>query len=201
MFDFNPYITPLILSAYYGMLLLLAVGTLMLTAYTWYNKRRLRNCIQTWSDPGLESIPVFPSVFLCTVMAFAGLNAINGIQNYRWFEFVYFSMGLNWVIAYRMMTKRYITDYGIVKNINDPSQTIAWNRINDYLERNKDTYTEFIFFFTNGDHDALRSNRIQLKVPHDKYESFRKILTYKVDRHIHQVWSETNDLEQTPLFD
>jgi hypothetical protein len=201
MFEFNSYITPLVLSAYYGMLFLLAIGTFLLTTYTWFNKRRLRNCIQTWSDPGFESIPVFPSVFLLTVMAFVGLNVLNGVQSYRWYEVIYFSMGLNWVVAYRMMTKRYITDNGIVKNINDPTQTVPWNRINDYVVREKDTYTEYTFFFTSGDLNTLRSNRIQLKVPHDKYESFRKILTYKVDRHINQVWSETSDFEQSPLFD
>jgi hypothetical protein len=201
MFEFNSYITPLVWSAYYGMLIFFAFGTLLLTVFTWFNKRRLRNCIQTWSDPGLDSIPIFPSVFLLLVMTVAGFHAINGVQDYRWLEVIYFSMGLNWVIAYRMMTKRYITDYGIVKNINDPSQTIAWNRINDYLERVKDTHTEFIFFFTTQDQGNLRTNRIQLKVPHEEYESFRKILTYKVDRQITQSWSETTDLEQTSLFE
>jgi hypothetical protein len=183
------------------MLIFFSLGAILLTAFTWFNKRRLRNCIQTWSDPGFESIPVFPSVFLLLVMSVSAFHVIEGIQTYRWLEMLYFSMGLNWVIAYRMMTKRYITDYGIVKNINDPSQTIAWNRINDYLERGKDTHTEFTFFFTTQDHGNLRTNRIQLKVPHEEYESFKKILTYKVDRHINPSWSETTDLEQTSLFE
>ncbi len=197
MFELTPHITNMALTAFIAALVLFVFGSTVLTVWTWFNTRRLRNCILTWQDPGLHGIPVFPAVFLVLVVFTSVYHTALGESAYRPYELAYLWMGVNWYVAYYLMSKRYITDNGIVKNINDPSQTIAWSRVNDYLELPREGYTEFTFFFTSAETNGLRSHRIKLKVPNDRYETFRRILTYKVDRHLSQAWSETSDIERS----
>jgi hypothetical protein len=196
MFELTPDITNFVLTAFIAALGSFVLGSTALTAWTWLNTRRLRNCIQTWQDPGFHGVPFFPAFFLALVVSVSIYHTIAGISVYRVYEMAYLWLGLNWYVAYHLMSKRYITDNGIVKNINDPSQTIAWSRVIDYLELTRDGYTEFTFFFTSSESKGLRSHRIKLKVPNTQYETFRRILTYKVDRHLTQAWSETSDIER-----
>jgi hypothetical protein len=196
MFELNLDITNLLLTAFSAALATFVLGSTVLTAFTWFNTRRLRNCIMTWKDPGLHGIPVFPAIFLVLVIAVSIYHTLENVGQYRFYELAYLWLGINWYAAYYMMSKRYITDNGIVKNINDPSQTIAWSSVNDYLELSRDGYTEFTFFFASTDSHGLHSHRIKLKVPNAEYETFRRILTYKVDRHLSQTWSETSDIKR-----
>jgi hypothetical protein len=196
MFDVTPDITNLIMTAFVAALGSFVLGSTVLTTWTWLNTRRLRNCIQTWQDPGLHGIPIFPAVFLAVVVSVSIYHTISGAPDYRFYELAYMWLGVNWYVSYHLMSKRYITDHGIVKNINDPSQTIAWSRVNDYLELSREGYTEFTFFFMSTESQGLRSHRIKLKVPNTEYETFRRILAYKVDRHLSQAWSETSDIER-----
>lgn len=196
MFDTTLNSTDFILLAFTTTLVVFLLGSTLLTAWTWFNSRRLRNCIQHWRDPGLGGIPQFPALFLALALGVSLYHAWVGEASYRAYEASYLWLGLNWYAAYHLMSKRYITDYGIVKNINDPSQTIAWNRVNDYLELPREGYTEFTFFFTSSESGQLRSHRIKLKVPNKEYETFRRLLTFKVDRHLARPWSETTDIER-----
>jgi hypothetical protein len=196
MFDLAPNITPFVLSAFVATLASFVAGSTILAVWTWLNTRRLRNCILTWQDPGLHGIPLFPAVFLALVVSTSIYHSVVGESSYRLYELAYLWMSVNWYVAYNLMSKRYITDNGIVKNINDPSQTIAWSSVNDYLELPREGYTEFTFFFASAESGGLRSHRIRLKVPNANYESFRRILTYKVDRHLTRPWSETSDIER-----
>ena len=196
MFELTPDITHWILTAFIAALGSFVLGSTILTIWTWFNTRRLRNCIQTWQDPGIHGIPAFPAVFLALVLATSAYHFVVGESAYRLYEMAYLWLGINWYVAYHLMSKRYITDYGIVKNINDPSQTIAWSRVNDYMELSRGNHTEFTFFFASTENGGLRSHRIKLKVPNSEYEAFRRILTYKVDRHLSQPWSQTFDIER-----
>lgn len=196
MFDAITHSTDILILAFTSTLVAFVMGSTLLTVWTWYNSRRLRNCIQQWRDPGLHGVPMFPALFLTLAVAASAYHMSVGESAYRVYEVAYVWLGLNWYAAYHLMSKRYITDNGIVKNINDPSQTIAWTRINDYLELSREGFTEFTFFFTSSESGQLRSHRIKLKVPDKEYEAFRRLLTYKVDRHLARPWSETTDIER-----
>lgn len=196
MFDTNPNSTDFLLLAFTSTLVAFVLSSTVLTAWTWFNSRRLRNRIQQWRDPGLHGVPMFPALFLSLALGASIYHVAVGESAYRAYEIAYIWLGLNWYAAYHLMSKRYITDHGIVKNINDPSQTIAWTRVNDYLELPREGYTEFTFFFTSSESGQLRSHRIKLKVPNREYEAFRRLLTYKVDRHLAKPWSETSDIER-----
>ncbi len=196
MFDTNPNSTDFLLLAFTSTLVAFVLGSTVLTAWTWFNSRRLRNRIRQWRDPGLHGVPMFPALFLSLALGASIYHVAVGESAYRAYEISYIWLGLNWYAAYHLMSKRYITDHGIVININDPSQTIAWTRVNDYLELPREGYTEFTFFFTSSESGQLRSHRIKLKVPNREYEAFRRLLTYKVDRHLAKPWSETSDIER-----
>ncbi len=185
------------MGVYYVALGLFVAGSTALTVWTWMNTRRLRNRMMSWHDSGITKWPVFPSLFVALCVAAIAVNALMGRHDFHVYEACYLWTGLNWMASYRMMGKRHITDYGIVKNINDPSQTIAWHQINDYLEQERPGATEFTFFFVENGGDGLRSHRIRLNVPADRYETFRRILTYKVDRHLTYTSYAASDKERT----
>ncbi|MGM0739735.1 MAG: hypothetical protein ACQETM_11320, partial [Bacteroidota bacterium] len=92
-------------------------------------------------------------------------------------------IGLNWFITSFLMSKRYVTDNGIVKNINDPSQTVAWNRIMDYVERIDGKHLKYIFFYPEHIPGERSQNiRLELDIPAEKRRNFGNILQKKLGR-------------------
>lgn len=93
----------------------------------------------------------------------------------------YIWIGLMWFIASYLASKHYITDYGIVKNINEPSQTIPWFQILDQVEREEKGGVEFTFSYSDMDKSLVRGfNQLKLFVPDSKRKDFEKIVSLKL---------------------
>lgn len=90
-----------------------------------------------------------------------------------------------WFISSYLASKYYITDYGIVKNINDPSQTIPWFQILDYVELDGKKGVEYLFSYSEMD-KSLNEGYQQLKlfVPHKEHEAVKKIVSLKLENKI-----------------
>ena len=94
-------------------------------------------------------------------------------------------------------SKRYITDHGIVKNVNDPSQTVAWYQIRDFVEREKKDDLEFTFIYALNDEEAPESViRLELVVPEVQKKSFKNLISHKLGRRISCYTGENIKLEQ-----
>jgi hypothetical protein len=115
-------------------LLLFCLGSSMMTLVTLTNAVRLRNVLISWRSGQVFGLPAFPSFFLTTSLLLFGLAWAQGFSEYFLICGAYVFIALNWFVSSYFMSKRYITDHGVVKNINDPSQTVSWARIQDFIE-------------------------------------------------------------------
>jgi hypothetical protein len=115
-------------------LLLFCLGSSMMTLVTLTNAVRLRNVLISWRSGQVFGLPAFPSFFLTTSLLLFALAWVQDFSQYYLICGAYVFIALNWFVSSYFMSKRYITDHGVVKNINDPSQTISWTRIQDFIE-------------------------------------------------------------------
>ncbi len=160
------------------------VATTILTMATIMNTVRLRNVEQVWASGKLMGYPLFATVFLLFCVGLAAFVTQQGQQQHITAIACYLWIGFNWFLASYYMMKRYITDHGIVKNINDPSQTIAWADIVDYVEKSNDSGIVYTFFYIDEEPmtEVKKSAKLELPVPQKQIKTFRKILDRKLSR-------------------
>ncbi|MCA1802507.1 MAG: hypothetical protein LC662_08620 [Rhodothermaceae bacterium] len=148
------------------------------------NAYRLRNILLSWDSGKLLGFPLFASVFmLFTLSMFAGVT-IMGLSGYTAILSCYVLMSFNWLVSSYFMSRRYITDHGIVKNINDPSQTIPWSNVHDLVEIENESGISFAFFYLpySGPGDSRQCIRVELRVPNVHLDPFRRIMDHKLGR-------------------
>jgi len=178
--------------AYTIMVILLGVftvGSFFLAFSTLANAWRLRNVFLTWREGRLAGYPLFATLFLgiSVILTFLALQQVN--TGYYTISGAYVILSLNWFVSSYYMSKRYITDNGIVKNINDPSQTVTWERIYDFIERENEYGFTFVFMYKRMqlNKHVMEYNRLELTVPKNKLHPFKKVLDHKLGRRLQQV--------------
>lgn len=177
--------------------ILFVVMSTIMTLVTLGNAVRLRSVRMTWKSGKLAGYPLFSTLFLFgfLILLISSLHKQIPIDGILYMS--YFWIGLNWFVSGYLSTKRYITDHGIVKNINDPSQTIAWNQIYDFFEQKGEKHDTFIFFYRIQSGTTSEFSRIELTVPKSQFQRFRKILLQKLGRRFSVVGNVKMDL---PFF-
>lgn len=174
------------LNIYLGSFLVLAAGVIgALAITTCLNVFRLRNKRMNWRVGTLKGFPLFSTLFLGISSILVGVMWAEG----GFWSFVasllYFFIAASWFISSYFSSKCYVTDNGIVKNVNDPSQTIPWHQMRDFLEREQSGYTVYTFMYSTGIGKEIRNlQRLELRIPPKKYESFKKLLSHKLGRRI-----------------
>lgn len=177
-----------------------AFAATVMAAATLLNKFRLRNVRLSWKAGKFNGYPLFSTLFLLFSIGLFGLAFYKGSTTH-WVTFLlYFWMGGGWFVNSYLASKRYITDNGIIKNINDPSQSIQWYQIRDYLEQDQGGHQQYIFLYKE---DEVTNNtqfvRLELDVPKKQLENFRKLLAHKLGRQINCYNTASFDLEQFDL--
>lgn len=181
--------------------LLLALFTLsatFLAAYTIANVLRLRNVRMSWKAGKLKGYPLFSTLFLISCGIVAGAVFYYEFQSYYILLGCYSWMGLNWFLSSFYTSKSYITDHGIVKNINDPSQTIAWHQISDYVEKPSAKGSEYVFIYqeyTDNEMDDRKLVRLELFVPDRRTSKFDKIISLKIGKSMTAVSDASFDIK------
>ncbi|WP_340105349.1 hypothetical protein [Rhodohalobacter sp. 8-1] len=181
--------------------LLLALFTLaatFLALYSISNAIRLRNVRMSWNSGKLAGYPLFSTLFLSSAAVITGVSLMYELNQYYTIFACYSWMGVSWWISSYIASKTYITDHGIVKNINDPSQTIAWHQICDYVERPKSRGSDYLFMYQNlnGEDETDRSvTRLELFVPDRRVDKFEKIVSLKVGKYLSSVSDIPIDIE------
>lgn len=190
-------------SVFMLVLVFFTLAATVLAFITVLNVLRLRNVKLTWKAGKMSGYPLFSTLFLGFSMFLLGLawyqnqtGAYVTLACYNW-------MGLNWFVASYLMSKRYITDHGIVKNINDPSQTISWANISDFVDREgQHRTTNYLFLYMVdqipgcSEECAKQCIRIDLTVPRKKHDAFKKILSRKLGRRINCDFANVSSIEQ-----
>lgn len=173
--------------------LLLALFTLaatFLALYSIANAVRLRNVRISWNSGKLGGYPLFSTLFVFSSVAIVIASFTYNVEQYYSIFGCYAWMGVSWWIASHLASKTYITDHGIVKNINDPSQTIAWHQICDYVEKPKSRGSDYLFMYQtldDGDESDRSLIRLELFVPDKKVPNFEKIVALKVGKFLSPV--------------
>jgi hypothetical protein len=168
-----------------GVIVMFSIASTLLAGYSFQNKLRLRKVRLSWRSGKLRGYPLFATVFLGIILALSTIVFfMDDVTRFPIF-FAYLWIGSMWFISSYLASKYYITDYGIVKNINEPSQTIPWFQILDYVERTKKDGVEYLFTYSEMD-KALTEGYKQLKlfVPENRYNAVKKIVSLKLENKI-----------------
>ncbi|MEX0648629.1 MAG: hypothetical protein WEA56_07680 [Balneolaceae bacterium] len=180
------------------LLALFTLGSTFLAAYSIANAIRLRNVRISWKAGKLKGYPLFSTLFLGTSILITGIVFYYQIGQYYNILGCYTWMGISWFLASFYSSKSYITDHGIVKNINDPSQTVAWHQIVDYVEKPTEKGSEYIFLYRDFARETLEPGkliRLELFVPDRKVLKLDKIITLKIGKTMAPVADTSFDIK------
>jgi hypothetical protein len=178
------------------LLTLFTLGATFLAVYSVANVIRLRNIRLSWKSGKLKGYPLFSTLFLTVSLAMASLVYSTGMTQYYTIVVCYSWIGVSWFVSSYFTSKSYITDHGIVKNINDPSQTIAWHQITDYVEKPVSKGSDFVFIYQQaGNTEKTKLIRLELSVPDRKINKFNKIVDLKIGKTMTPVADSTFDFK------
>lgn len=178
-------------------LALFTLGATFLAAFSLSNAIRLRNIRISWKSGKLGGYPLFSTLFLGFTAVMAVIVVSLEISQFYTIIGCYSWMGVCWFTSSFFTSKSYITDHGIVKNINDPSQTIAWHQINDYVEKPASKGSEFVFIYQDFPKGANNNRviRLELFVPDKKTVKFNKIVDLKIGKTMTPVVDSSFDFK------
>lgn len=171
----------LLLIFFDGVVVLFTIASTLLAGYSLMNKFRLRNVRLNWRAGKMKGYPLFATVFLVLIGVLGSTVYLMGdTENFVIFT-AYVWIGCMWFIASYLASKHYITDHGIVKNINEPSQTIPWFQIMDMIEREQTGGSDFTFTYSEMNKSLTKGyKQLKLFVPEAKRNSFQKIVSLKL---------------------
>lgn len=163
------------------MVVLFTIASTLLAGYSVSNKLRLRKIRLSWRSGKAGGYPLFATVFLALTLTLSTIVfGIKDVTKYPIFA-CYGWIGLMWFISSYLASKHYITDYGIVKNINEPSQTIPWFQILDFVSRNDKNGVQYLFTYSEIEKSLKDGfNQLKLEIPASKQKEFEKVVSLKL---------------------
>lgn len=174
-----------------------SIISLVLAASTMTNVWRLRNVRMSWKAGRMKGYPLFATLFLGFTVLLFGAGYYQQTVTESALAGLYIILAGGWFITSYLASKRYITNNGIVKNVNDPSQTIAWHQIRDFVEQNTGQRAHFVFIYSETiDLGTEKLVRLELLVPTDKVSDFKKLISHKLGRRITCYEAESIKVEQ-----
>lgn len=164
-----------------------AIAFTLLAAVTVSNALRLRRILLKWH--GGQEFAVF---FLLAIGAILWVDLRDGsLPATTWA--VYAWVAVMWMLSSALMSMRFVTDHGIVKNLNDPDQTVPWYSIHDYIEQETPKGIRFVFMYRSPE-----VTRLELLVPHARIDAFRKVLLRKFQRRFSEPMFSPTEPEHHP---
>lgn len=172
------------------------LGSAVLATIALTNVIRLRNVRLSWKAGKLRGYPLFSTLFLITALIGGAIAVYRGSTVEVVASGFYVWLGFCWFTTSYLATKRFITDYGIVKNVNEPSQTVAWHQIRDFIEKEGKNKTHYVFIYESGGNKKTdRLIRLELDIPHRQKDSFQKLISHKLGRRIRCYVKEDIDID------
>jgi hypothetical protein len=180
-----------------AILTMLTLGAAILATAAVVNVIRLRNVRLSWKAGKLRGYPLFSTLFLFSALLVGSIAWYQGSMEEMIASGLYTWLGVCWFTTSYFATKRFITDYGIVKNVNEPSQTVAWHQIRDFVEKESKNHTQYIFIYSLDEAKATdKLIRLELDVPYKREESFRKLISHKLGSRIRCYMKDDINVEQ-----
>ena len=113
----------------------IAVTTLLMLM-TLANRHRITAVRFSWSTGRLAGLPVWPTVFLTIVFGLC-ISAIWLDHPWQAVFLGYLMGGMFWFVSVMTAQTIVVTEYGIIRNVNQADQAVAWGAIVDYFETNE----------------------------------------------------------------
>lgn len=180
-----------------AILAVLTLAAAVLATAAVVNVIRLRNVRLSWKAGKLRGYPLFSTLFLLSALLVGSIAWYQGTLEEIIASGFYVWLGVCWFTTSYFATKRFVTDYGIVKNVNEPSQTVAWHQIRDFVEKEGKKHTHYIFIYSL---DEVQTTgeliRLELDVPHNREESFQKLISHKLGNRIRCYMKDDINVEQ-----
>jgi hypothetical protein len=173
------------------------LGAAVLATVALTNVLRLRNVRMSWKAGKMGGYPLFSTLFMFSAVIVGGIAIYRGSTTEIVASGLYTWLGFCWFTTSFFATKRFITDYGIVKNVNEPSQTVAWHQIRDFVEKEEKKHTNYIFIYSRD--KSKKPNelvRLDLDVPDREKESFKKLVSHKLGQRIRCYVKDDINVEQ-----
>ncbi len=181
------------------LLALFTLASTFLAVYSIANTVRLKNIRMSWKRGKLGGYPVFSTSFLLVSVLLTAVVFGNGLNHYYIVSGCYVWISACWFTSSYLASLCFISDYGIVKNINDPSQTVAWHQVTDLVEKQDKNGTSMVFIYQKPNKSPgfqiPELVRLELFVPDEKESTFQKILTYKLGSTIENVTGKSIDVK------
>lgn len=184
---------------YVILLIGVVTGTLGVTLYTTIsvsNALRLKNVRASWRHGRLWGYPATPFLILVAAVVSWGSVFTMGFSEYYVVASCFVWIGVNWFLASLLTSRRYITDHGIVSDVNNSSETVAWHQILDYAEDTHPGVPEYLFLYrveSDGCRSSILYKKMKLEVPCGEIENFRKIVSYKLGKSVNlPSWGAVN---------
>lgn len=173
------------------------LGAAVLATNTVANVIRLRNVRLSWKSGKMKGYPLFSTLFLITTAVVGGVSIYRGSLEEVIAAGLYAWLGCCWFTTSFFVTKRFITDHGIVKNVNEPSQTVAWHQIRDFVEKENGNKTRYIFIYSAKSKQTPDNLiRLELDVPNKREKSFKKLISHKLGNRIRCYINEDINVEE-----
>src|SRR5699024_4792978 len=144
------------------------------------NVIRLRNIRLSWKTGKIRGYPLFSTLFLVATLAVGAVAVYRGTLTEIVAAVLYMWMGFSWFTASYFTGKRFVTDHGIVKNVNELSQTIACHQIRDFVEKEEENHDHYIFIYIAAIYDHHSDLiRLHLEVSDIQLRAFRNLVAHK----------------------
>ena len=181
---------------FWVMLCFFTLTSTVIMLMTLVNVLRLKNIRLTWRGGKLGGYPLFSTLFLAFLVGLSFVAVDKADTASIKILVSYFVLGSTWFCTSFFMSKCYITDHGIVKNINDTSQTLAWHQVRDFVEYEKEGKTIFVFFYMVDNKNVENRSivRLDITIPYNKLRSFRRIVTYKLGRRFDYFHAQDSEI-------
>lgn len=173
MIDFHLLLDGLIWLLRLNLYLFAVVGvlvTLRVIQFRW----RLRNVRLYWYARPLGIVPLFASFFLALILLLKLLPAEKLPLLTALDLNIYMGMGICLFVLTRELSLVYVTNNGIVKNVINPKQTIAWFHVVDYAAKENENGWNYVFIYRqDGTKEPVR---VDISIPNRKKEAFDKLV-------------------------
>lgn len=161
------------------------LAAVFLASATLLNVIRLRNIRLSWKTGKVKGYPLFSTLFLVSTLIVGSVAIYRGDTGEIVAAALYVWTGVSWFGTSFFASKRFITDHGIVKNVNEPSQTVAWHQIRDFVEKEKEEHVHYIFIYSADIYDENSDLiRLELEVPHKQQQTFQNLVAHKLGHRI-----------------
>lgn len=151
----------------------------LLMLVTICNRRRIEHVMLTWRTGRVGGLPIWPSLFIGLVLVFLACALATDQPLHPAIFAGYVAGGICWFVAVYLSQTVFVTECGLVADVNHVRGAVSWGEVIDYFDASQDASGR-AYVFLYRDADGQR-RRFEVSVPAHCEEQFRAIVTEKLD--------------------